>query len=135
MFGWFCLHLDNACTFDLINAAIFHYPLDLVTEDGNSSVYGDNSEIARKLAEAALLAEKLKKKEEAAKRAARAKEATRRAAIFAKFKKKQLEEFQKQFNTFDADRSGEIDFDEMKAMVRGLGMDTPGHVLIFNYFS
>ena len=47
---------------------------------------GDNSEIARKLAEAALLAEKLKKKEEAAKRAARAKEATRRAAIFAKFK-------------------------------------------------
>jgi Ca2+-binding EF-hand superfamily protein len=90
---------------------------------------GDNSEIARKLAEAALLAEKLKKKEEAAKRAARAKEATRRAAIFAKFKKKQLEEFQKQFNTFDADGSGEIDFDEMKAMVRGLGMDTPGHVL------
>lgn len=90
---------------------------------------GDNSDIARKLAEAALLAEKMKKKEEAAKRAARAKEASRRAAVFSKFKKKQLEEFRQQFNTFDADKSGEIDFEEMKAMVRGLGMDTPGHVL------
>ena len=90
---------------------------------------GGNSEIARKLAEAAILAEKMKRKEEAERRAARAREASRRAAVFAKFKKKQLEEFRQQFNTFDADGSGEIDFDEMKAMVRGLGMDTPGHVL------
>ena len=65
---------------------------------------GDNSEIAQNW-QSALLAEKLKK-EEAAKRG-RAKEATE-AAIFAKFKKKQLEEFQKQFNTFDADGNGEI---------------------------
>ena len=90
---------------------------------------GGNSEIARKLAEAAILAEQMKRKEEAQRRAARAREASRRAAVFAKFKKKQLEEFRRQFNTFDADGSGEIDFDEMKAMVRGLGMDTPGHVL------
>ena len=90
---------------------------------------GNDSEMARLLAQAALKAEKLKKQEEQNKRESRAKEAARRAAVFRKFTKAQVSMFQDQFNICDADGSGEIDFDEMRAMLKGLGMEVDAEVL------
>ena len=90
---------------------------------------GDDDELTRILIEAAKQAEIQRKKEEQEKREARAVEASRRAAVFRKFTKKQIETFQTQFNEFDADGSGEIDFAEMKAMVHGLGMVVKDSVL------
>ena len=62
---------------------------------------GNDSEMARLLAEAAIKAEKLKKKEEREKREARAQEAARRAAVFRKFTKAQITMFQEQFNIIE----------------------------------
>ena len=90
---------------------------------------GNASEVSRMLADASLKHEVAKRMEARRARDARAAEAAKRAALYRKFNKTQLSMFQEQFNAFDADGSGQIDFDELQAMVTSLGMDIKKSVL------